>query len=101
MTVKSEPLRYAFDAPLRNPTAQRQARRRSNLDALPFGRLWYIQVWHAIGYAEFRRRPLCDFQKKPCGSGGVRVGELSAHSEKAAKRGWHTDIDRRRLVWKF
>jgi hypothetical protein len=70
-------------------------------DALPFGRLWYIQVWHAIGYAEFRRRPLCDFQKKPCGSGGVRVGELSAHSDKAAKRGWHTDIDRRRLVWKF
>ena len=43
--------------------AQRQARRRSNLDALPFGRLWYIQVWHAIGYAEFRRRPLCDFKK--------------------------------------
>jgi hypothetical protein len=33
-------------------------------DALPFGRLWYTQVSHAIGYAEFRRRPLCDFQKK-------------------------------------
>jgi hypothetical protein len=33
-------------------------------DMLPFGRLWYTQVSHAIGYAEFRRRPLCDFQKK-------------------------------------
>ena len=70
-------------------------------DALPFGRLWYTQVWRAIGYAEFRRRPLCDFQKKACGSGGARVEKLSAQSDKAAKRGWHTDIDRRRLVWKF
>jgi hypothetical protein len=25
-------------------------------DALPFGRLWYTQVSHAIGYAEFYRR---------------------------------------------
>jgi hypothetical protein len=39
--------------------------------------------------------------KKACGSGGVRVGKLSAHSDKGTKRGWHTDIDRRRLVWKF
>ena len=70
-------------------------------DALPFGRLWYTQVWHAIGYAEFRRRPLCDFQKKACGSGGARVGKLSAQSDKAAKRRWHTDTDRRSLVWKI
>ena len=25
-------------------------------DALPFGRLWYTQVSHAIGYAKFRSR---------------------------------------------
>jgi hypothetical protein len=25
-------------------------------DALPFGRLWYTEVPHAIGYAEFYRR---------------------------------------------
>jgi hypothetical protein len=25
-------------------------------DALPFGRLWYTQVSHAIGYAEFYSR---------------------------------------------
>jgi hypothetical protein len=36
--------------------AQRQALRRSNLDALPFGRLWYVEVSDAIGYAKFRSR---------------------------------------------
>jgi hypothetical protein len=25
-------------------------------DALPFGRLWYTQVSHAVGYAEFDSR---------------------------------------------
>jgi hypothetical protein len=25
-------------------------------DALPFGRLWYIEIPHAIGYAEFYSR---------------------------------------------
>jgi hypothetical protein len=25
-------------------------------DALPFGRLWYTEVLHAIGYAKFYRR---------------------------------------------
>jgi hypothetical protein len=25
-------------------------------DALPFGRLWYTEILHAIGYAEFRSR---------------------------------------------
>ena len=33
-------------------------------DALPFGRLWYTPSLARNGYAEFRRRPLCDFQKK-------------------------------------
>jgi hypothetical protein len=27
-------------------------------DALPFGRLWYLEVPHAIGYAEFYSRSL-------------------------------------------
>jgi hypothetical protein len=36
--------------------AQRQARRRSNLDALPFGRLWYVEVSDAIGYAQHYSR---------------------------------------------
>ena len=25
-------------------------------DALPFGRLWYTEISHAIGYAKFRSR---------------------------------------------
>ena len=33
-------------------------------DALPFGRLWYTPSLARNGYAGFRRRPLCDFQKK-------------------------------------
>jgi hypothetical protein len=35
-------------------------------DVLPFGRLWYggsDAINNAIGYAEFRRRLLCDFKK--------------------------------------
>jgi hypothetical protein len=40
-------------------------------DALPFGRLWYTELSHAIGYAEFRRHYA--IFKKTCGSGGVRV----------------------------
>jgi hypothetical protein len=36
--------------------AQRQARRRSNLDALPFGRLWYVEVSDAISYAQHYSR---------------------------------------------
>jgi hypothetical protein len=31
MTVKSKPLRYAFDARLRSPSPQRSSRRRSDL----------------------------------------------------------------------
>ena len=36
----------------------RKDHRGANLisDALPFGRLWYTQVLHAIGYAEFYSR---------------------------------------------
>jgi hypothetical protein len=36
----------------------RKDHRGANLisDALPFGRLWYTQVSHAIGYAEFYSR---------------------------------------------
>jgi len=36
----------------------RKAHRGVNLisDALPFGRLWYTEISHAIGYAEFYSR---------------------------------------------
>ena len=58
MTVKSEPLRYAFDAPLRSP-APRKDHRGVDLisDVIPFGRLWYGEpnaVKNAISYAKFR-----------------------------------------------
>ncbi len=60
MTVKSEPLRYAFDARLRSQTP-RKDHRGVNLisDALPFGRLWYGEpnaISNAIDYAKFYSR---------------------------------------------
>jgi hypothetical protein len=56
-------------------------------------------VSNAIEYAKFPSGYA--ISKKACGSDGVRVGDPSDHSDKTAKRGWHTDIDRRSLVWKF
>jgi hypothetical protein len=45
------------------------------------------------------------FKKKACGSGVVRVmAQMSiflGNSGKTAERRWHTDIDRRSLVWKI
>ena len=35
---------------------QRQARRHLISDALPFGRLWYLEASNAIDYAKFRSR---------------------------------------------
>jgi hypothetical protein len=46
----------ALHSCLRNCARAKTARRRSNLDALPFGRLWYVEVSDAIGYAKFRSR---------------------------------------------
>jgi hypothetical protein len=55
--------------------------------------------------AQERPTPRCDFQKKACGSGVVRVmAQMSiflGNSGKTAERRWHTDIDRRSLVWKI
>jgi len=49
------PCRRQVDARLRDSTAQRSARRQSDFDALPFGRLWYGEP-NAISYAQFYSR---------------------------------------------
>jgi hypothetical protein len=48
-----------------------------------------------------RPTPLCDFKKKLVDQGSLGYAQASSRFDKRAERGWHTDIDRRSLVWKI
>lgn len=56
--------------------------RSSGVDALPFGRLRYLEVPHAIGYAKFRSRS-CDAVIRVYDERGNMI---ETHEQKAIRR---------------
>jgi hypothetical protein len=47
------------------------------------------------------RHHLCDFKKKLVDQVALGYAQPYSNFDKVAKRRWHTDIDRRSLVWKI